>query len=142
MKNRLSTLLVVLLTFCMITCKKCDPETAAPSAEGTWKVISVTSSLGATAVQPKFGQAVGGTLVLTATTYAFATAAPAPTPGGSGSSVITVGSGTDGTIVLDGKVSFAYTNLTGTTMTLSGDVTAGATPPKSTQNVHTITLTR
>ena len=142
MKNRLSTLLMVLLTFCMITCKKCGGEDAAPSAEGTWKVVSVTSTLGTTTVQPKFGQAVGGTLELTATTYTFKTPAGAVTTGGSGTVAITTSSATEGSVLLDGKISFTYKDLTSAGAVFSGDVTAGQTPPKTTQNVHVITLSR
>lgn len=142
MKNRLSTFLMVLLTVFMVTCKSCDPKTADPVASGTWTVVSVTSSLGASAVQPKFGQAVGGTFEIPAGsgTYNLKTTAGAVTTGGTGTSLLTPLDVTSGTLVLDTKVTLTYSNLSATDLTFSGDVTAGT--GKSTQNVHTIVLKR
>lgn len=126
----------------MVTCKSCKPETAAPVVSGTWTVVSVTSSLGASAVQPKFGTAVGGTFEIPAGsgTYNLKTSAGAVTTGGTGNAVVTTTDATSGNVVLDTKVTLGYSNLTATSATLSGDVTAGT--GKSTQNFHTIVLSR
>ena len=142
MKNRLSTFLMVLLTVFMVTCKSCDPKTPDPVVSGTWTVVSVTSSLSPSAVQPKFGTAVGGTFEIPAGsgTYNLKTSAGAVTTGGTGNAVVTSGTTTDGNVVLDTKVTLGYTNLTATSVILSGDVTAGT--GKSTQNVHNIVLSR
>ncbi len=142
MKNRLSTFLMVLLTVFMVTCKSCKDDVVAPVASGTWTVVSVTSSLGASAVQPKFGQAVGGTFEIPAGsgTYNLKTTAGAVTTGGTGTAVVTTTDATSGNVVLDTKVTLTYSNLSATDITFSGDVTAGT--GKSTQNVHTIVLKR
>ncbi len=142
MKNRLSTFLMVLLTVFMVTCKSCDKKAADPLASGTWTVVSVTSSLGASAVQPKFGQAVSGTFEIPSAsgTYNLKTTAGAVTTGGTGTAVVTATDATSGNVVLDTKVTLTYSNLTATSVTFSGDVTAGT--GKTTQNVHTIVLSR
>ncbi len=133
--------MVFMITFSGCGVKCTFPSTPLPC--GVWKVVSVTSSLGAGNVQPKFGQAVGGTLELPCTSsgiYTFGTSAGAITTGGTGTAVITTSDVTTGNMVLDTKVTLVYSGLTTTSVTLVGDVTADT--GVSTQNIHTIVLSR
>ena len=147
MKNRLYTFLIVLLMAFMVTCTTSPTVPPAPLPCDAWTVVSVISSLGAGNIQPKFGQAVGGKFELSCGSsgiYVLKTPAGAITTGGTGTVEITANTATEGRVVLDPtsvtRVTFSYSNLTATSVTLSGDVTAGT--GASTQNVHTIVLKR
>lgn len=143
MKNRLSTLLMVLLTAFMVQCSGCkDDKAAEPSIEGAWKIDAVTSSQGAAGVTAKYN-AVGGTFEITSSTYAIK-ATSGPTPGGSGAAALVGPASGTGSVTLDPaaatKVTLSYSDLTATSVTLSGNVTNGT--GKTTTNDVTFKLSR
>ena len=152
MKNRLSTLLMVLLTAFMVQCKSCNPTNSDPVVSGEWTVVSVSSQVGTSAspaygtagstVQDKFGQAIGGKVVLVSGapgSYTFKKVDGSTTTGGSGAATYDVTTTTEGSVILDALYTLKYTDLTATSVTLTGNVTPVT---KSTQNIHTIKLTR
>ncbi len=142
MKNRLSTLLMVLLSALMVTCSKCGTTTPEPVLSGKWTIVSITASNG---LQAKYAQALTpalGTFEIGAVST-IKTSAGAPTTDGSGASVITKTDAKTGKISIafpTNPAEFAYSGPTANGVVLTGNTTPA--PGKMTVNTTVITLKR